>query len=107
VQTWGGYSSLFGPMVALLAITVLVTFLRWAHRPGASLVAKQPSRGRADQYGLLVPVASPGTYVEGELVRRKLEAEGVRATLASTNDGPRVMVWPEDEAKARSLLTAW
>jgi hypothetical protein len=37
-------------------------------------------------------------------MRRRLEDQGVRATLATTTDGPRIMVWPADESRARSLL---
>jgi hypothetical protein len=49
-------------------------------------------------------VASPQTYIEGEMLRRQLEQAGVRANLAETLDGPRVMVFPDDEARARELL---
>ena len=49
-------------------------------------------------------MASPGTYVEGEILRRTLEAAGVRATLASTLDGPRVLVFPDDAGRAREIL---
>ncbi len=38
--------------------------------------------------------------------RRRLEAAGLRATLVQTVDGPRVMVWPADESKAKGLLAA-
>lgn len=46
----------------------------------------------------------PGTYIEGEVLRRRLEAAGIRANLAETLDGPRVMVFPDDETRARALL---
>jgi hypothetical protein len=36
--------------------------------------------------------------------RRRLEDAGVRATTAPTTDGPRVLVFPEDERVARALL---
>jgi len=52
----------------------------------------------------LVPVASPGSYIEGEVLRRHLEDSGIRANLATTVDGPRVMVWPQDEQRARAAL---
>jgi hypothetical protein len=51
-----------------------------------------------------VPIATPPTYVEGEIMRRQLEDAGIRATLAQTLDGPRVMVWPGDEGRARATL---
>ena len=95
---------MFGPFVALLAIGVLVIVLRWAFRRGASLVPGRAKSGRADEYGLLVPVASPQTYVEGEILRRDLERAGIRANLAQTLDGPRIMVWPKDQTRAREHL---
>jgi hypothetical protein len=69
-----------------------------------SLVERRPKVGPAGAYGLLVPVAAPGTFVEGEVLRRRLEAEGVRATLVPTGDGPRVMVFPDSERVARAIL---
>jgi len=103
-MTWGGFSALFGPLVAMLGIGFLTLVLRWSAKRGQSVVASPARAGRADEYGLLVPVASPGSYAEGEIARRTLEASGLRANLAMTNDGPRVMVWPDDLARARSLL---
>lgn len=90
--------------MAVGGVGVLVLLLRWAFSRGGSVVAGRPRSGAADEYGLLVAVASPDTFVDGEIVRRSLEAAGVRATLAQTNDGPRVMVWPVDEARARQHL---
>ena len=49
-------------------------------------------------------MAAPPTYVEGELLRRRLESEGIRANLAQTLDGPHIMVWPEDQIRARGIL---
>jgi hypothetical protein len=99
------FSYLVGPGIALLGVGLLVIVLRWSHGPGRSVVARPARRGRADEYGLLVPVASPGTYIEGEILRRKLEDAAIRATLAMTDDGPRIMVFPRDENVARSVLT--
>jgi hypothetical protein len=52
-----------------------------------------------------VHIATPPTYVEGEIIRRQLEDAGIRATLAQTLEGPRVMVWPGDETRARAKLS--
>lgn len=97
-------SFLYGPLVAFAVVGTFVLVLRWAFRRGGSVVAGTPRRGTEDEYGLLVPVASPGTYVEGEILRRTLEDAGVRATLAETLGGPRVMVFPRDEGRAREVL---
>lgn len=104
MPAWNAYSYLFGPVVAALVFGVLVLLLRWAFGRGSSVVAGPARPGPESEYGLLVPVATPSTYVEGEMVRRRLEDAGIRATLAQTLDGPRVMVWPDDVTRARALL---
>jgi hypothetical protein len=104
VSSWNNFSYAYGPLMAVGGMTVLMLLLRWAFGRGGSVVERPASAGAPDQYGLLVPVATPASYIEGEMVRQSLETGGVRATLAQTNDGPRVMVWPVDVARARSLL---
>lgn len=100
---WGSYSYAFGPVIALVVLGVLVLLMRWAFRRGGSLVVP---RGRADQYGMLTPVAEPPDFVRGEIMRRRLEDAGIRANLASTLDGPRILVWPQDEERAKQVLAA-
>jgi hypothetical protein len=104
VRTWGSFSFVFGPLVGFLALGVFALLLRWAFTPGRSLVARRPRVGASTEYGLLVPVATPPTVVQAEVVRRHLVAHGVRATLAPATDGPTVLVWPQDAAVARELL---
>lgn len=100
------YSYAVGPLMAFVFLGVLILLLRWAFRRGVSVVAAPPRQGSSDDYGLLVPVATPPSYVEGEMIRRSLEDAGIKATLAQTLDGPRVMVWPGDEGRARARLDA-
>ena len=96
---------MFGPVVALVGLGVLILVLRWAFSgKRTSAVAARARKGQPDDYGLLVPVGSPGTYIEGEIWRQRLESAGIRANLAQTLAGPRVMVWPADEARAREVL---
>lgn len=104
VSSWGSYSYLFGPLVALVLVAVLAVLLRWAFGRGHSLVQRRPRAGAETDYGLLVPVAEPGTFIEAEVLRRRLLDAGLRATLAPTTQGPRVLVFPEDERTARALL---
>ena len=106
VPAWNSLSFAFGPLIAVALVGVFALILRWAFRRGSSVVAAPPRPGATDEYGLLVAVASPATYIEGEMLRRRLEGLGVRANLATTLDGPRVMVWPADEERARALLTS-
>jgi hypothetical protein len=68
------------------------------------VVAAPARSGSVEEYGLLVSVAAPDSYAEGEMTRRLLEDAGIRANLATTLDGPRVMVWPADEVRARQIL---
>ena len=98
---WGSYSYAFGPLVAFAVLGLLSALLRWTFRRGGSLVVP---KGRADQYGMLTPVAAPADYITGEMLRRRLLAQGVRANLATTLDGPRILVFPEDVERAKQLL---
>jgi hypothetical protein len=105
VPSWGSYSYAYGPVVAFLVIGLLVLVLRWAFSGRKGSVVERPALpGDPDQYGLLDPVSSPDTYIEAEIRRQQLEAAGIRATVATTNAGPRVMVWPEDRRRAADLL---
>jgi hypothetical protein len=104
VSDWGSYSYAYGPLVAVAAVLVLVAVLRWSHRSGGSLVSRRVRASSPDDYGVLTPVAAPATYAQGEVDRRRLEDSGIRATLAMTNDGPRLMVFPEDLARATEVL---
>ena len=106
MPSWGSYSFLFGPLVALLLVALLTLLLRWTFGRGRSLVQRRPMAGGADEYGLLVPVAEPATFVEAELIRRRLVDVGIRATLAPTTEGPRVMVFGADAPAARAHLAA-
>ena len=101
---WQSYSFLFGPTVALAVLLILMVLLRWTFSRGKSVVARPGRRGEPEDYGLLVPVASPATMIEAEVVRRTLEAADVRATVAETLQGPRVMVMRQHEQVARHVL---
>jgi hypothetical protein len=98
-------SFLVGPVIAFGIVGILVLLLRWTFTTGSSVVARRSRSGAEDDYGLLVPVASPSTYIEGEIIRRTLEGDGIRATLTETLDGPRVMVFPADLERAREVVS--
>ena len=104
MPSWNAFSYAFGPVLAFGGVGVLVLILRWAFGRRSSVVAAAPRIGAPDEFGLLVPVARPGTYIDGEMLRRRLEDAGIRANLAQTLDGPRVLVWPGDEERAKELL---
>ncbi|WP_426561737.1 hypothetical protein ACPPVT_15405 [Angustibacter sp. McL0619] len=104
MASWGSFSFVYGPLVAFAVIGLLVLLLRWTFRRGHSLVASTPRQGAPDEYGLLVAVAEPDSFAEAELIRQRLLAQGVRATLAPTTQGPRVMVFADEARVARALL---
>jgi hypothetical protein len=105
VGSFGSYSFLFGPLVAMAVVGLLALVLRWVvpNRPSAASPARLEAVKRRD-YGLLVPVATPQDEVEAEFVRATLMRFGIRTTLARTDTGLRVMVFPEEAARARSVL---
>jgi hypothetical protein len=95
---------LWEPGIALIVVGVLALLLRWTFSHGSSVVERRPRAGHEDEYGALVPVASPGSVIEAEMLRLKLIDAGIRATLARTIDGPRILVFPEEARTARALL---
>ena len=104
MSSWGSYSFLYGPIVALFGIGALILVLRWGWRKNQSLIEKPVKRGAMSDYGVLVACAQANTIIEAEMLKQKLLEHGIQATVALTNEGPRVMVWPEDQSKAKSLL---
>lgn len=86
-------------------MAILVLLLRWTFRHGQSLVADEPKTGRADEYGLMVPVAAAEDYVRAEMQRRMLKDAGLKVNLVRTIDGPRLMVWQTDRDRALELLS--
>ncbi|MFC5998153.1 hypothetical protein ACFP6A_05355 [Quadrisphaera sp. GCM10027208] len=104
MSPWQSYSYLLGPLVAFAMVAVLALLLRWAFSRGHSLVESPPRAGAPQDYGLLVAVAEPATFVEAEVLRRRLAEAGITATLAPTTLGPRVLVFPRDADTARAVL---
>ncbi|GJF32267.1 hypothetical protein KNE206_49670 [Kitasatospora sp. NE20-6] len=98
-----GVHPLVGLVVGLALVGVLV-LLRRTYGRGRSPVAGRPSAGNPDEYGLLVSVAAPPDAAEASRMSALLTVEGVRHTLVGTSAGPRLMVWPEDSARARQVL---
>ena len=104
MPAWSSFSYFFGPLVAFFGLGIMVLILRWAFARGGSVVERAAKSGNPDEYGILVPIASPSNYIEGEVLRRSLIDAGLRASLAQTNDGPRIMVWPKDVENAKKIL---
>jgi len=99
-----GTEYLLSFFVLILGFGIMVLLLRWTFSSGKSVVARRPRTGGENEYGLFVPVASPATMIEGEQLRLRLEASQVRGKLVQTTDGPRLMVFEQDEKIARTIL---
>jgi hypothetical protein len=99
-----GYSFLWAPALAFLAVLLLIGVLRWGFSSGGSLIARPPKKGPTGAYGLLVAVAEPTDAAAGERARSRLQDAGIRATLAQTDDGLRLMVFDGDLDRARRVL---
>lgn len=94
-------------ITSVVVVGVLALLLRWAYGGRrTSVVARLPMSGGAEEYGLMVSIASPGTFIEGEVSRQRLVDAGIKAQLVSTTEGARLMVLREHEAEARRLLSA-
>lgn len=104
MPAWSSFSYVFGPFMAFLGIGIFVIILRWAFSRGHSVVERPAKRGDSDQYGLMRPIASPSTIIEGEVLRQKLLSMGIKSNVALTNNGPKLMVWPEDVKRASEAI---
>lgn len=89
-----------------LVVAVLALILRWAFSHNNSLIEKDKVIGSEDQYGLLKVAHSPKNHIEGEMLRQKLIAVGIKATLSQTKDGPRILVFEKDLKIAKATLNS-
>jgi hypothetical protein len=83
---------------------LLMLLLRWAFARGRSVVERPTRIGDEGEFGLLRAVASPKNHIEGEMIRRKLLDNGIKATLTQTRSGPRILVFPEEVVAAEAVL---
>lgn len=105
------YSFLTGPLVACLALGVIVLLCRWvfstSHRDErtARRLAALQSRG---DYGLLVPVVTVRTADDASMLRGVLGDAGIRCTLGAAADGSgtEVLVFRADALRARDLVSS-
>jgi hypothetical protein len=105
MMTWGSTTYLTLPLLVGFGLLVLILFLRWAYSPKKTSLIERPTKASfKDDYGVLVPIGNPANYAEGEKLRQELIANNIKATLAFTLEGPQLMVWPQDETKARNLI---
>jgi len=89
-----------------LVVAVLALILKWAFSNNKSLIEKDKVIGSEDQYGLLKVVHTPKNHIEGEMLRQKLISVGIKATLAQTNNGPKILVFEKDLRIAKATLNS-
>jgi hypothetical protein len=94
----------FMSLAGFPAVLFLIFILKWTSARGKSVVQRTPKSGNVDEYGTLVAVAKPSNHIEGEILRQKLIAVGIRANLTQTKEGPRIFVFPQEESAARAHL---
>lgn len=105
---------LVGPLLALVLMLVLGALLRWTYGSHHQHVAPPAdgdggAGGEDVDLGLLREVAVVPTDETADVLRRRLAADGIRATVRATPDhaGRRVLVFAKDESDARVVLAEW
>jgi hypothetical protein len=98
-------NALFLKSFAGFAVMFLLMFLlRWGFSRGKSVAERPISTGYDDSYGKLKVAARPKNHIEGEMMRQKLLANGIKANLTQTKSGPRVLVFEEELSAAFAIL---
>lgn len=86
---------------ALATLVLIIRLLRHGGPPGG---VRFPDPGAAEDYGLLRSVSLIGDLAIAREVRDRLRDNGVRATLATGDDGMvRVLVFADELDRARRL----
>ncbi len=104
-----GLHFIVGPLLALLVVGLLGGLLRWTygtHKQHVTPYAEEDAADAEDNLGLLREVAVVPTTEAADVLRRRLAADGIRATVRPTEDGAgrRILVFTEDESDARVVL---
>ncbi|HEY2765208.1 MAG TPA: hypothetical protein VGJ13_14555 [Pseudonocardiaceae bacterium] len=100
-----GLHFVVGPLLALLLVALLGGMLRWTYGTHTQHVAPPPEHDDGD-LGLLREVAVVPNAEAADVLRRRLAADGIRATVRPTTDriGRSILVFAEDEVDARVVL---
>ena len=110
------YSFLAGPLMAVLALGVIVLLCRWVFststRDQRRALQSDRSRTRAD-FGLLVPVAAVRSRDDADMLRGLLLDAGIRCTVSAADAPPgappsawTVLVFREDALRASELVSS-
>ena len=73
-----------------LVVAVMILILKWAFSSNNSLVERDKKIGNEDEYGLLRVAHSPTNHIEGEMLRQKLLAVGIRQRCPKLKMGQKL-----------------
>ena len=89
-----------------LVVGVMAVILKWAFSGNKSVIEKDKRIGHEDEYGLLIVAHSHKNHIEGEMLRQKLIAVAIKATLSQTKAGPKLLVFEKDLQIAKATLNS-
>ena len=111
-----GYDPVVGLLSAAVLLALMAFTMRRLNRSLRTFLPRPTSRVRQEapvaDYGLLVAVAAVPTKDDAEMLREVLAANGIRATVAAAppddagRPSLRVLVFPDDAARARDLVAS-
>jgi hypothetical protein len=88
-------------------LTVVLLALRWTFGTGRDMTAPpivDPDDNTGD--GLLTEVSRVPTRSAAHVLRARLDAAGIRATVGQTGGAYRLLVFPADLAEARVVVSS-
>lgn len=86
-----------------VVVAFLALMLRWAFSHNKSLI-EAPKIWVHKINTAYLKLLTPKNHIEGEIVRQKLLAVGIKATLTQTKDGPKILVFEKDLKIAKATL---
>lgn len=90
-----------GPIVALVAVLLIIVFLRWTF---SQRTRRDPFAPPPEPTGLLQAAATLPDRSKALALRAVLSDAGIRSTIREQpGDGVQVLVFPDDSARARQL----
>lgn len=102
-----GNSSHFvvGPVIAIVMVCLLAVVAKWVFGSGRPRSADADRPGTPVDHGLLRPVADLPDRPAAMALRAVLSDAGIRSTVGVRRDGRvQVLVFPDDEQRARTLV---
>ncbi len=95
---------IIGPIIAFVVVGALVAILRWTFDGGLARKEAEIFGEQAD-FGLLRAAAVVDSMTEARIMQRRLDAAGIRATVASADGGrTKVLVFDADVDAARRVV---